>query len=134
MGFAARYKYDAEITRWLARFTAKALPTINFNGEILYEITPLGSAPEISSGLLFLTLDMPDGQVDISATVTKRAKLDTTSPSLDFHNLEITRDVQDERGTHLETLIWNDAEECWHVLEPPNMRFSVLQGGLEDRA
>lgn len=65
MRFVAHFKYDREITLWLSSFMARALPGTPFPEEVPYALDPCDPMLDARAYVLFMTLDVEGGKVDI---------------------------------------------------------------------
>ena len=130
MEFMAHFKYDRDITLWLCEFMHRALPGACVPNAIEYDVRPSVREADFPALDIFMTLDVPDGQVDVAVTMAAPGAraLAATGPRFEF--AEITRDVQDASGAHLRTLVWDDIAGRWLEVHDPLDGLSVLGGGL----
>lgn len=129
MRFVAHFKYDREITLWLSSFMARALPGTPFPEEVSYALDPCDPMLDARAYVLFMTLDVEGGQVDIAVNMVVRDFDPLVGAGPRFEDPEITWDVQDGNGSHLKTLAWNDAEGKWLEADDPLAGLSALDGG-----
>lgn len=130
MEFSAHFKYEREITVWLSGFIGRALPGACFPYEVNFDIFQVKPSSTSTSYHLYMTLDVGNGQIDIEATMVVRGSTALACAPFLFEGIKATRDVQDVEGTHLKTLIWDDAEARWLELSSPIPAFSIIDGGL----